>query len=359
MAEDEWSLKVHDAYTGAPVRSVTSVDSKWSTSLAGDGVSTETIVVNDAENPWPHGDVANLFRPKARIIARWWGGSPLYAHLIEDWDYDKDAGTVTVEAADLLGEADWRMVDGVGADKYSTLTVTRRTPSGAIAAALARMMQWGWEWQYPIDLPADAPGEIDGSWPFWKKHRISDIIKQIEDRAGVETYLRPYATADGGIRFQTRVGGPITIGSTLLHLDADETPIAGVRYRVDGKKQITGLLGVGNGSGEDQETAWRGGIIRIPIRDIKESFPDLTGDALGQATEQYYLRNVDPVTQWSIGSYTIGDGYPPELAAPGRLWQVNSVGDPVIPDGVHPIRVIKASGTNGRQIQTEVQSAAA
>lgn len=368
MLEAGWNTWVHECSTGNPIERFTSSSSSWSSSLSGDGESTETVVVNDAAEPWDPGAIAEMFQPNARMMVRWWGqptadiptGVPVYAHKIREWDYARDDGRVTVKAVDLIGEADWRMVDGVGAWKYSTLSIAGRTPSGAIAQALARMMQWGPEWQYPIDLPADAPGEISGEWPFWKKFRISDIIREIEDRGGVETFLRPYGTPSGGVRFQTRVGGPITIGGTKFNIDAVETPLGGIHYRVNGARQITGLLGVGNGSGEDQETAWQGGgPFVIPIRDIKETFPDLVGTALQQATDQFFARNVRTVGQWDVGSFTVGAENSPELALPGSVWNLESKGDPVIPDDVHPLRVIKVSGGNGYELKTEVQSAAA
>lgn len=360
---DDWELWVHDAKTGAPVERVEPVESSWSTSIAGDGQSTETFVVNDAEQPWQPGELAGLFEPNDRLIARWWGGEAVLAQKIDDWDYDRDRGTVTVHTVDLLGEAEWRLIGGVHGGHgplVPPLTISNRSASGAIRAVLARMMQWNTGWGYPVDLPPDGPGAISGEWPFWMKHRISEIIQQIEDQSGAELFLRPYAVAGGGIRFQAHVAEPITIGASAFNLDAAESPLAGVHYRVDGKRQVTGVLGLGNGSGQDQETKWAGasgGLI--PVRDTKHSFPDLTGAALQGAVNAYVAANTGPIVQWSVGTFTIGDGWLPEHAAPGRVWEIESYGDPVIPDGVHMLRVIKVSGGNGRQLTVEVQDAAA
>lgn len=359
--EDDWRVTVHDAKSGAFVAEVQPQSSTWSTSLTGAGQSSETIVVNDAEQPWAQGEIAALFRPHDRLLCRSWGGVPIYAHKIEDYDYSKDAGTVTVAAVDLRAETDWRLVNGVSSVPTFALSVSNRSATGAIRAALNRMMYEGAypDWVYPIDLPADGAGDITDKWEFWRKYRISDIIKQIEDRAGVETYFRPYATGDDGIRFQTRVAPAVTIGASTFNLDADESPLSGVHYKVDGKRQLTGLLGVGNGSGQDQETAWAGGVVNIPIRDSKQSFPDLTGAALQQATSAYYHANTSPLVQWSIGEFTVSGDWTPVHASPGRVWTVESYGDPVIPDGAHVLRVISVSGGSGRELKVEVQSAAA
>ncbi|KTR96477.1 hypothetical protein NS220_02040 [Microbacterium testaceum] len=372
--EPDWSLWVHDAKTGEPIRRLDPEgECPFSASVAGDGESKVTIVVNDAGYPWAPGEIADLFKPNDRLLVRWWGVNggahpgdlPFFAHKIDSWDYPLDEGKVTAYAIDLLTESKWRMVDGVGADKYSTLTITNRDAAGAVAQTIARMMQWwGPAGMYPIDLPADNPGTFSGSYPFWKGYSIYEILTEIKQAMGVEIYLRPYATAGGGVRFQTRVAPRVTIGSTLFHLDAARSPVAGITYRVDGSQQVTGLQGIGNGTGEDQETAAAGGVITIPIRDTKKSFDDLSGAALQQAVSAHYAANVEPIVQWDVGGFTIGDEYPPDVVGAASVLQIevptNADGspfDPVIPAGIHTLRVVKVSGGNGRQLKPEVQLA--
>lgn len=355
---DDWSLTVHDAKTGAHKALVASSDSSWSTALAPDGRTTETFVVTDAETPWPQGRVDELFEPNDRLLARWWGDHCMYAQKVEDYAYEKDTGKVTVTTVDLATEAEWRLLAGVNADEtVAPLVITNQSSRAAVGAAYARMMQWDEKWHYPIDVPPAEAGPITGQWEFWKKYRISDVIQQIAERAGVEVYLRPYKTADDGVRFSIEVSQAITLGVSTMNLTADDCPISNITYRKSGVRQVTGLLGVGNGTGQDQETKWSGaGPYNIPIRDTKQSFPDETGNGLQQATDSYYAANRDPLVQWSIGAFTISDGWPPSHAAPGRRWLVQSYGDPVIPDGTAQLRVIKVSGGNGRQLKTEVAS---
>ncbi len=327
-----------------------------------------TIAVSDAESPWSPGDVANVFMPNRRLLVRWWGSyggahpldTPMVAHKIDDYDYDRDSGTVSVHAVELLNEMSWRMVDGALADKRSTLTISGRDASGAVSQTLANALLRSPEWGYPIDLPADSPGGFSGTYPFWKGFSIAEILQEIRDQMGVEIYLRPYAAAlpDGraAVRFQTRVAAPVTIGGANFNIDADETPISQVHYRVDGSMQVTGVLGIGNGTGEDQETRFAGGPpFIIPIRDTKKSFQDMTGAALQRATDQHFVSNYRPLVQWDIGAFTVSVDYPPETVAPGRVLNVEVYGDPVIPDGVHRLRVVAVSGGNGRQLKPEVQ----
>ncbi len=365
--EPDWSLWVHDLITGDPIESVTLLDTgdgSFSASLAGDGQSTISFSVAAAETPWTPEALDALLDPGHRMLVRWWGTNggahpldvPMTAHKIDEYDYDRDAGVVAVPAVDLLNEAGWRMVDGVRAPRESVLTITNRSASGAVAQTLGRMMQWGPEWVYPIDLPVDGPGEFSGSWVFWKTFRISAILKEIRERMGVEIYLRPYATSSGGVRFQTRVGAPVTIGGANFNLDAADSPFSGIHFRKNTSQMITGLLGVGLGTGEIRELAWAGEPVS-PIRDTMKDFDDLSGDALQQATSQHFEAMRKPIVQWDIGAFTVSADYPPETVAPGRVLNIEVYGDPVIPDGVHTLRVIAVSGGNGRQLKPEVQSA--
>jgi hypothetical protein len=359
---NEWSLTVHDAKTGAHKADIESSDSSWSTAIAPDGTTTETFVVNDAETPWPQGRVDELFEPNDRLLARWWGDHCVYAQKVEDFVYEKDTGKVTVTTVDLATETEWRLLGGVDGlapgNNVPPLVITNQSPRAAIGAAYSRMMQWDEKWHYPIDVPFSEAGPISGTWEFWKKYRISDVIQQIRESAGVEVYLRPYKTGDGGVRFSVEVAKSITFSTSTINLSADDCPVSGIEYRKTGALQVTGLLGVGNGTGEDQETRWQGrGAYLIPIRDTKQSFPDQTGAGLQQATDAYFEQNSLPLVQWSVGAFTISDDWSPEHAAPGRRWLIESYGDPVIPDGIHALRVIKLSGGNGRQLSTEVQSA--
>lgn len=352
-----WEVWVRDAKSGAPIERVFPVAFPWSSSINGKGSATATFKINDAENPLTRDQVWSLFLPNNRLLSLQWGDYVAFAGKIDGWKYNRKSQTVVVSAVDLWNEWDWRLTYGVSGYLSGSLAVSNRTHSGAVATILNRGMQWGPLWVYPIDLPADAPGTFSAMWEYWRKMKISDLLNQVRDE-GYEIYLRPYIASDGNLRFQTRVAPQVTVGTSSFHIFADESPLSKVEYELDGSRQLTGLQGLGNGTGQDQDVAWAGaGVYTIPIRDAKQDFADLTGARLQAATNAALAADVTPLVQWSIDEFTIDpDVWTPEHAEIGRVWQVEAFGDAVIPDGTYTLRVIAAGGDLSMKIRTEIQS---
>lgn len=353
-------LWVHDAITGAEVGQVFPLAEgcQWSTNIAGTGESTWVLRTDDDERPLARARILSLFQPNARLIALRWGMSVVGAWKIESWDYADDTKAITISAVELVrSEARWRMtypLDSYG--DLGTLTVTGRSYPGAVRAILIRFMQWAPEWNYPIDLPADGTGSYTQTWEFWKKLTIEDLLVQIEEE-GVEIFFRPYLTEARVLRFQTLVAPRVVNGTSSFHLQAEDSPLSGVHYRLSGVEQITGGQGLGEGNGQDQPVRYAGGPpFTIPIRDAKRTFSDLTGTRLQVATNAWFARDSQPVTSWVVEKFTTSDTYSPMHAVSGRGWNLQSKGHPVFPDGIHPVRVVAASGTFGLEITTEVES---
>lgn len=354
-------LWTHDAITGDEIKQVHPAESgaSWSVSIAGTGACSFVFVVNDSETGMNHAEIDSTFTGNSTFFSLRWGTAVLGAWKLEDWDYSDDAGTVTVTGVELRNEAAWRMTYGVSVYTSGTLTVTNRSHSGAVRAILSRFMQWSAEWKYPIDLPADGSGAFTATWEFWKKFTIADLLTQVEDE-GYEVFFRPYLTAARQLRFQTIVAQKVSVSTSYFHLQAADSPLSGVRYKKSAAEQLTGLQGIGSGTGQDQPVAWAGGgPYLIPIRDAKREFPDLEGARLQAATNAAFAAVRNPLVQWTVGSFTASDEYPPSHAVAGRGWQLESKGHRVFPDGTHNLRVIAVSGSFSNVISTEVQSGVA
>jgi len=356
----EPELWVHAAVTGDEVRQVFPLEegAQWSTNIGNTGECSWSFLVDNPELPLNGIRIASLFQPNGRLLALRWGTDVQGAWKIEDWDFNGDTGIVTVTGVELVrNETKWRMTYGLSDYEGGTLVVSNRSYAGAVRAVMMRFMQWSPEWFYPIDLPADGAGSFSAVWEFWKKFTIEDLLVQIEDE-GVEIYFRPYLTGGRQLRFETLVQSRVSFGMSAFHLQAEDSPLSGVRYRVSGAEQITGGQGIGEGTGQDQQVKYQGGPpYTIPIRDAKMGFPDLIGDRLQAATDAWFAGAKNPTVQWTVETFTVSDEYPPMNAVTGRAWRLQSAGHLVYPDGVHQLRVIAASGTFGKQIKTEVQGA--
>lgn len=355
-----FELWVHDAWTGdeiARVDGYTADDgTSWSTNLGGTGQSTWVFNARPGDDALTAARLASWFLPNARFLALRWGSTVVGAWKIEDWDYDDDKGTVTVTAVEIRGETKWRMTYGLDAYLDGTLTVTNRSHQGAVRAIVNRFIRGGQqEWRYPIDLPADGAGSFTATWEYWRKFTIADLLTQIEDE-GQEVLFRPYLSGRQ-LRFQVLVAPRVQVGQSFFHLQADDSPLGGIHYQLSGANQITGAQGVGNGTGQDQEVRYAGAPpYTIPIRDVKRQFPDLVGDRLQAAANAWYAVDKNPTAQWTVGTFTISEDFPPDHALTGRGWQLESKRHPIFPDGPHTLRVIAASGSWSNQIKTEVQS---
>lgn len=353
-----WTLWSHDAITGNEIGQVwPKDDGTWSMNLTGTGECSFSFRVDDAETGLDRAGIDRLFTPNARHLSLRWDGFVVGAWKVEDWDYENDAGSIIVTGVELRNEAKWRMTYGVSIYESGTLTITNLSASAAVRVILARFQQWSAEWVYPIDLPPDGGGALTATWDYWKKYTIEDLLTQIEE-LGYEILLRPYLTAGRQLRYEAIVAPKIRVGFSTFHLQAEDTPLGGVGYKLSGAEQVTGGQGMGSGSGQDQPVTWAGGApYLIPIRDAKRCFPDLTGDQLQAATNAWVAAARNPIGQWRVKTFTLSDEYDATHVVVGRGWTLESSGHRVFPDGPHEVRVIACSGTFSNQITVEVQSA--
>lgn len=353
-------LWVHDAITGNEISQVHPIEagSSWSTNLGGTGQCTWPFRVDDLDSGMSGARAKSLFQPNARLLALRYGTEVIGAWKVEDWDYSGDDGIIKVAGPELVrNETKWRMTYGLSEYELGTLAVANSSYQNAVRAIISRFKDRSPAWNYPIDLPQDWPGSYSQTWEFWKKFTIEDLLVQIEQE-GMEIFFRPYLTAARQLRFETIVDTMVTVGAAAFHLQAEDSPLSGVHYRVNGAEQITGGQGIGEGSGQDQQVRFSGGPpYTIPIRDAKTQFPDLTGARLQAATDAWFARAKDPIVQWTVDTFTASDEYPPTLAATGRAWKLQSSGHEIYPNGTHDLRVVAASGGWGAQIKTEVQGA--
>lgn len=359
-----WSYAIHDTRTGAHLIEMKPSAFSWSRRLVGTGTGSVSfkvlgMVIDRAV-------LRDLLRPTARtVIAKWRTpgstGEPhvVFAGMVTDTSYAPDTGTLTANLTDIRTIFSKRMTGGV--NQYGTpwnLTYTNRSNAGAIRAVLARAMAPSTEWSLPIDLPADGTGVLSRQVDFFETMTIGDLLSEIEDVGGVTVDFRPYL-ASGVLRWEVRAVGPsTTYGTTDLPVTVKESRVTGLTVAIDGKAQVTGVLALGNGTGEDMLTAYAptsgSGATTIPVRDEKRTAKDLKSAAsLQRFADAEYTKWSVTREQWTF-SMQVDDVITPAHVQPGRLLRMDVRNDPWLPDGVRSRRVIALSGDMTRGVKPEV-----
>ena len=351
---------VFDTVTGAPRLDVTNLTAgaSWSSKIDGSGEGSFTARLRG--QGVDRALARALFRANARMVAHIDDDDTvLAAGVMLTPKYDRGSGSVSVRWVDIRDLVARRMGFNVAVwDSTGTLTVTNRSLSGAARAILYRAMRVDDQplWYLPIDLPADGSGSFTRTWPYYGFASMDDCLKELEDE-GAEIYLDPYLSA-GQLRFQTRVGTPISLASFDLPVTVPGSVVNGLQVTEDGSTQLTGVIYAGNGTDADQVTAWSGHGTRpitIPIRDEYRSAKDVkTVAQLQRIADADLDAHFDPIVQWSFG-VRLGEGVPSSAVKPGRTLRMSVQGDEWIEDGTVTQRVIGVSGDLTRNVTLEVQ----
>ncbi|MGO2110735.1 MAG: hypothetical protein ACTH31_03900 [Pseudoclavibacter sp.] len=282
-----------------------------------------------------------------------------FAGVIMDTSYALDTGTVTANLTELRTLFSKRMTGGV--NQYGApwdFSYTNRSASGAVRAILARAMAPSSEWLFPIDLPADGSGSLSRGVDFFETMTIEDLLVEVEDQSGVTVDLRPYLSS-GNLRWEARaVGSTQTYGTTDLPVSAPESRVTGLTVAGDGTKQVTGILALGNGTGEDMLTSFAptsgSGATEIPVRDEKRESKGLkTAAQLQRFADAEYAKWSKVREQLSF-KVRADDKLTPAFVQVGRLLRMDVRGDEWMADGVRKQRVIALKGDMGLGLTPEV-----
>jgi len=331
----------------------------WTRRLSGTGTGSHSFPLYGLGVP--KSLIREIAEGNKYTVAHKWGDHVAYAGVISNRNFNESSSVLTVASKEfrsaLLGA---RMTFGV--DSYNAaggvLTVTDKSRSGAVRIVLTAAMAPSAEWALPVDLPSDSAGGFDASWRHEETLTIEDLIRQVEDD-GVEVDFRPYIHTDGTLRYETRVDLKISAGGTTdIAARAPGSIVTGLEYTDDYANAVTGVIGFGNGTGQDRLSAYAptggSGAVYSPVRDIKIEFPDIYDqNRLQRAVTAAYEAQKDPVSQWSFGLHVYGTG--PQIADPGRTLNMFIYGSAFAEDGRHPKRVIALSGGLGYEVTPEVQ----
>ena len=353
------NFRLFETLTGDPVEDVTIPEpylGEWDTRLSGRGNGKHGFPL------YGSGISRSLIRDISRgnkyTLAHLWGSDlVVYAGVIMRRRYIRRTHALELTTQELRAAyLNDRMLYGVPmyVPGGTVLTVTNRSHSGAVRAALTAVFANGPGWGLPIDLPADGSGSFSATWAHGERLKLEDHIAQIE-QDGCEVFFRPYINGSDQLRYETVVQTKVQFGTTTtLDADGPDSPVLDLVTEDDYAREMTGLLGFGKG-GLSAPTAWAGDISTagISVRDTWRTYPDLEGGRLQNAVNTDFDVTKEPTEQWSFGVRIHPDG--PATVLPGRKLSLEISDDPFILDGPHALRVIGLRGNLGYTVIPEVQ----
>lgn len=196
-----------------------------------------------------------------RQILHCWNEQPVYAGtIVKAPTYDRINKVLTVEHVDLSLLLSRRWLHGVGTSggeggysKTGGFEVSGVSLQGAIVRLLQRLYRdpISAAWPVPVDLPAAGAGSYSKRWPFYNFQNGAQIIQTLtKTDGGPDMDLQP-KLVDGKLRFDQRIGTPLTGPAFDIMANAIDSAAESVGTGFDGQATATGIHYPGKGSEED------------------------------------------------------------------------------------------------------------
>lgn len=357
---DLWNLRIFRSRTGSPEFVLPMSAANWTTRLGSKGSATHAAKLRGLGIPQSF--IREVSRGNKYTLAHCWGDHVAYAGVIQNRGYSERREELRLYSkelrAALLGK---RLTHGVNEYNPATgvLTIASRSRAAAVRVVLNAAMKGGAVpgWELPIDLPTDSAGGFSAAWRHDEGLTVENMLAQIE-ADGVDIDFAPYITSAGMLRWETRVGNPITVGTPFtLPVRAPGSIVMNPESDDDFSDQYTGLLGFGNGYGEDRLWTFSprtgDGIGDLPVMDTRTNFDRINDQTrLDAANDAEYAKKHVSLEQWDYSLYIGGIG--PAMAAPGRLHDLHTYGSLFNLDGGRALRVDALSGGLNYVVKPEV-----
>lgn len=357
-----WEVWIHNTRSGSPEMPVPVSSASWTRRIGSLGTGTHDLELAGARIP--KSLIREIARGNKYTVAQRWGNHCAYAGVIRSRHFVDASSRLTLSHAELrsalLGD---RLPHGV--NEYNPAAGQRSVTNVSHSGALRAVLSWATKdgnvpgWELPIDIPPPSAGGFSAKWREEEGLSTNDLMSQIE-ADGAEIDLAPYITSDGYLRYTAKAAPVIaTPGGFMLAARAPGSVVINLETDEDYATQMTGVLGFGNGTGQDRP--WKfapvtgDGIGDLPVRDVRATFGDIYDPVrLQSAVDAEYALRRPPIDQWSFSLF-IGE-LGPEFTAPSRLLDMHVFGSDFINDGVHQKRVIALAGGMNLVVKPEVQA---
>lgn len=296
-------------------------------------------------------------------ISRWlvieYEGVVVYAGLIWERTYDRDAKTLTVTHEDIWSVLDLRLI---AENRTSSIVGWKRTYSGleydTIVKRLVQLGTAGVGREMPIRYEDDYAGGRSRTYYGYNLDTVLDAITEIMDLVdGPDIDFRPEWSADKTLQWTLRTGD-LSLNTIEVDFSAEDSAVKNLTQTQSGRERATQMLGVGEGSGVDMLVRSAGGGGSFVLERAEQAKNIKTGAQLQEFAAAELAPRASLIHQY---------GFDLDLRSPrvGNMWEIrpgtivrwNLNGDLVIrPDGWRISKILKYSGdTASRWLHLEFQ----
>lgn len=314
-----------------------------------------------------------LTTPWDRTIVQCWNDVPVYAGLITGRPYDWTTKKVTLKSTDVRSIFLARYPFGANsywADASETTPGRLVLSNLSLRAIAANVIEQGLigplsNYGLPIwRTSTSEAGPHSRVYENFNFQKVADILDELQNSdGGPDIEFAPqWSPTTGWLEWVMRAGSPtvpaLTGGTFEFNLTAAKSGIAGFSIDEDALKQVTGVFGVGEGSGADMVVGGTPGasIADIPARDDVVNYRNAKTREEASSLGREYLAAHRKATWQPSFSVRASEVDPTKLVL-GSEVGIYDKGDPWNPDGWQRYRLTGISGGVGEQVSLTVQGA--
>lgn len=252
-----WSLELYDTQTGDLLSPMLGKSGDWG---RGDQTLRQTVVrLHDKYSKVKWHELLEAWWDRQLVHS--WNGKPVYSGtLLAAPSFNRRTRALTLQHADLSLILDRRWLHGVGTSrgeggyqKAGGFEVSGVSLQGAVVRLLDVLYRSpiSAAWPIPVDLPAAGSGSFSKRWDFYNFRTGAEIVRGITDLdGGPQLDLQP-KIVNGKLRFEQRIGVPLTGPAFDVHLDAKESAAVSSSIGYFGQPTATGIHYPGKGTEQD------------------------------------------------------------------------------------------------------------
>lgn len=343
-------FEIRNTRTGALELPIEVASCEWKAQIAPGSTVSPVMQCRDTETEIDESLLHALTEPTGEFsVSVSENGSAIAAGVIVDAVADDDAGTMTLQCADI-NDVFWnnRLGSSVQFITTSGINIVNKSASGFVREVIWRALDELHpdfpRWHLPVDLPADGSGTWSKEFNWWDFKVMGDLLQLVRD-SGYSIHHKPYITS-GNLRYSTTVARTIVNDVVPLTHGSTNSLVSGLKYQRNGQELASGVLRIGNGEGED--TLTRFGVateISAPIRHIINTDAKSvdSGAWLQRAADTDVEDNGVPQVAWALNVHR-SDEFGIADFAPGNAIHLDVRDHWVIPDGIHKLRIVSLSG---------------